>query len=164
MNLSIIVAKSTNHVIGNKNQLIWHLPADLKHFKEITSGGAVIMGRKTFESIGRALPNRNNIVITRTKNLKMDGVSVVNSLEDALKVAEKDEKVFIIGGGDIYAQALNLADTLHITEIHQEFDGDTFFPEIDKNLWIEVARTDCQPDEKNPIPYSFVTYKRARKI
>lgn len=164
MNLAIVVAKASNNVIGNNNQLIWHLPADLKHFKEITSGHPIIMGRKTYESIGRPLPNRRNIIISRNKKLRIEGCEVVNSLEDALKLVSEEKSVFIIGGANIYQQSMFLANTLYVTEVHQNFEGDAFFPEIDKNIWKETERHNHKPDEKNTIPYSFITYKKFKKI
>ncbi len=160
MNLSIIVAKSINDIIGNKNQLIWHLPADLKHFKEITTGNAIIMGRKTYESIGRPLPNRKNIIISRNKNLKIEGCVVVNSLSEALGLVKNEEQAFIIGGANIYEQSINDVNTLYVTEVHQEYEGDAKFPQINKHSWKEIKRVDHKADEKNAIPYSFVTYKR----
>lgn len=160
MNLSILAAKAENNVIGKDNQLIWHLPADLKHFRELTTGGTVIMGRKTFESIGKALPNRENIVVTRQKDYIAPGCEVVNSLKDAIQISSQEENVFIIGGGEIYRQAMEIAGTLYITEVHEHFSGDTFFPEIDRTVWEETFREDHQSNEKNPFEFSFVTYQR----
>lgn len=172
MILSLIAAVAKNNVIGGGNTLLWNLPADMKHFRDITSGHTVIMGRKTFESIGRTLPNRRNIVITRDTNYVRDDIEVVNSLEEALRLVSlehgkefeenQDEvEVFIIGGGEIYKQAIDKAQRLYITEVHQDFEGDTLFPEIDKSIWREVHRADYEPDEKNNIPYSFVEYKKS---
>ncbi|AFD07335.1 dihydrofolate reductase [Solitalea canadensis DSM 3403] len=160
MNISIIVAQAENNVIGKSNQLIWHLPADLKHFKKLTTGNTIIMGRKTYDSIGRPLPNRRNVIISRNKDLKIEGCDLVNSLEEALELTRNDEKVFIIGGAQIYNQAMNIADTLFITEVKQVFEGDAFFPDIASDKWIEIAREDHKADEKNRLDYSFVTYKR----
>lgn len=160
MNLSILAAKATNNTIGENNQLIWRLPADLKHFRELTTGETVIMGRKTFESIGKALPERNNIIITRQPGYQAPGCEVVHSLEEAIQASAQEENVFIIGGGEIYRQALDLAGTLYITEVHETFAGDTVFPEIDKGTWAETFREDHLADEKNPYDYSFVTYQR----
>jgi len=157
----IVVAKSANNVIGNNNELIWHLPNDLKHFKNLTSGHPVIMGRKTFESIGKPLPNRTNIVITRNKDWNQEGILVANSLEEAIeKGREIDSEIFIIGGGNIYEQAFWMSDVLEVTEVHQEFEGDTKFPKIDPKIWKEVAREDFSKDEKNQFNYSFVRYER----
>src|SRR5690625_6066125 len=130
--IHLVVAKSDNNVIVHDNQLIWHLPNDLKHFKEITTGHPIIMGRKTFESIGRALPNRTNIIITRNKNYSIENTKVAHSLNEAIEIAKKiDEDIFIIGRGKIYEQALDLVDILEVTEVHGIFVGDTYFPEIE---------------------------------
>lgn len=159
--ITTIVAKAKNHVIGNQNQLIWHLPNDLKRFKALTTGHPIIMGRKTFESIGRALPNRTNIVISTTWNSDVEGIIVVNSLEAAIQKAQEiDSEIFIIGGGKIYQQALPLSDVLEITEVHQNFEGDTTFPEIDLSQWKEVYREDFNKDEKHSVNYSFVRYEK----
>jgi dihydrofolate reductase len=160
MNISIIVAASRNHVIGKDNQLIWRLSADLKRFKALTTGHTIIMGRKTFESIGKPLPNRHSVIITRQEEYKVEGCTVVHSLEEALEAAKKEEKVFIIGGGSIYKEAIDKADSLYLTLVHHNFEGDTFFPEVNAKEWISVAREDCLPDEKNQYPYSFIDYKR----
>ncbi|WP_142603972.1 dihydrofolate reductase [Solitalea koreensis] len=158
--INIIVAKANNNAIGSKNTLIWHLPADLKYFRKLTTGNTVIMGRKTYDSIGKPLPNRRNIIITRNVDLMIDGCEVVNSLEAALTLSTSDEKVFIIGGADIYRQSMEFAHTLYVTEIHNEFEGDSYFPKIDSNKWIEVTREDHLKDEKNTLDYSFVIYNR----
>jgi len=159
--ITIIVAKSENNVIGNENQLIWHLSGDLKRFKALTTGHPIIMGRKTYESIGKPLPNRTNIVITRNKDWNPEGVLVVNSLHEAIeKGKEIDEEIFIIGGGNIYEQAMDWADALEVTEVHQTFEGDTKFPEIDSSIWKEIAREDFGKDEKNEFDYSFVRFER----
>ncbi|MCO4291435.1 dihydrofolate reductase [Solitalea sp. MAHUQ-68] len=160
MTLSIIVAKAENNVIGNNNTLIWHLPADLKYFKNLTTGNTIIMGRKTYDSIGKPLPNRRNIVISRNTDLKIAGCEVVNSLDEALKMSGNEEHVFIIGGAEIYKQALNKVDTLYITEVKSTFEGDAFLDEISPEIWHEVSREDHLADEKNKVNYSFVTYKR----
>lgn len=161
--INIIVAKAENNVIGNKNQLIWHLPNDLKRFKQLTTGHPIIMGRKTFESIGKPLPNRTNIVITRNTVWTAEGIVTVHSLEDAIQLASRsDSEIFIIGGGNIYQQALKLADVLEVTEVHQDFDGDAHFPEIDLNQWQETFREKHPTDEKHSIEYSFVTYIRKK--
>ena len=159
--LTIIVAKAENNVIGNENQLIWHLPNDLKHFKNLTSGHPIIMGRKTFESIGKPLPNRTIIVITRNSYWNAEGVVIANSLDEAIeKAKELDPEVFIIGGGNIYEQAMDLADVLVVTEVHHSFEGDTKFPEIDLNIWKEISREKFGKDEKHTFEYSFVLYER----
>ncbi|MBO6212422.1 dihydrofolate reductase [Algoriella sp.] len=159
--INVIVAKASNNVIGAKNDLIWHLPNDLKHFKNLTSGHPIIMGRKTFESLGRPLPNRTNIVVTRDKDWQAENIEKVFSLEKAIESAKKiNEDIYIIGGGNIYKQAMEFADVLYITEVHHEFEGDTYFPEIDEEIWEEVARENFMKDEKHPYAYSYVTYKR----
>ena len=159
--INVIVAKASNNVIGAKNDLIWHLPNDLKHFKNLTSGHPIIMGRKTFESLGRPLPNRTNIVITRDKNWQAENVEKEFSLEKAIESAKKiNEDIYIIGGGNIYKQAMEFADVLYITEVHHEFEGDTYFPEIDEEIWEEVDRENFMKDEKHSYAYSYVTYKR----
>lgn len=156
--ISLIAAMSKNRVIGNNNSLIWKLPADMKRFKEITTGKIVIMGRKTYESIGRPLPNRRNIIITRNDSYSVDGCEVVNSLEKAIELCNGSD-VMIIGGGDIYTQSLLLADKIHLTIIHEDFHGDTYFPEIGDE-WVKVGREDHEPDEKNQHRYSFIDYEK----
>lgn len=161
--ISIIVAVARNGVIGKKGSgLLWRLPADLKHFKEITMGHAIITGRKTHESIGKALPERKNIVVTRQKNYNAPGCTIVKSLKEALAQAEGDE-VFIIGGGEIYAQALPLADKLYITRIDENFDGDIYFPEIDGKVWELVERKEGIVDEKNKYPHKFLIFVKKTK-
>ncbi|HEY9559320.1 MAG TPA: dihydrofolate reductase [Anseongella sp.] len=160
MNLSILAAKAANNVIGKSNQLIWHMPADLKHFRELTTGSTVIMGRKTFESIGKPLPNRHNIVVTRQKDYPAPGCEVVGSLDEAVQISHQEENVFILGGGEIYRQSMEIAGTLYITEIHATFEGDTFFPPIDTAVWVETFREDHEANEKYPYDFSFVTYQR----
>lgn len=156
-----MAAIAENNALGKDNQLIWHLPADLKRFKKTTLNHAVIMGRKTYESLEKPLPNRTNIIITRDRNYKVSGWIVVNSLEEALKVAAKtDENPFILGGAEIYRQAMSYADKLDITFVHHQFEADVFFPEIDKTIWKETSREDFKADEKNEYEYSFVTFER----
>src|SRR5688572_21388613 len=148
--IALVVAMAENRVIGKNNQLIWHLPADLKHFKNLTSGHPIIMGRKTFESIGKPLPNRTNIVVTRQEDFKPKDCLVAHSLSEALMMAQQlDAEIFVIGGAEIYKQAMFLADTIYLTEVHQEFEGDTFFSEIDTLLWQETSREEYKADEKN---------------
>jgi dihydrofolate reductase len=155
--IKIIVAISKNKVIGKDNSLIWHLPADLKRFKEITAGNAVIMGRKTYESIGKPLPNRRNIIITRNENYEVEGCEVVNSLEEALLICY--ENCFIIGGAEIYKQSLPITDEIYLTEVDNVFDGDSFFPELG-NEWYEVSNEKFEADDKNQFNYSFIKYER----
>ena len=166
MKVSLIVAVSGNGVIGKDNDLIWHLPKDMKFFKDTTMGHHVIMGRKNFESIPhkfRPLPNRTNIVITRQSDYKAEDSIVVNSVEEALKVAKSNEEneAFIIGGGQIYKLALaaNLIDRIYLTRIHHSFDGDTFFPELSSD-WEEVNREDCFKDDNHKYDYSFIVLEK----
>ncbi|WP_457616413.1 dihydrofolate reductase [Lutibacter sp.] len=158
--ITIIAAIAKNNALGKNNKLIWHLPADLKRFKKVTSNHCVIMGRKTFESLGKPLPNRTNIIITRNPNYTAEGCIVVHSLQEALKAAEIDENPFILGGAEIYKQAIKIADKLDLTFVHHTFDADAFFPEIDKNRWKETKREDFKSDDKNKFDYSFVTFER----
>ena len=161
---TIIVARADNRVIGRDNQLIWKMPNDLKFFKEKTSGHFVIMGRKSYESLGKPLPNRLNIVITRNTSYAVEGALVVHSLQEALKLAEnqKQKEVFILGGGEIYKQAFEkeLVDKMYITEIKDSFEGDTYFPEYNKDEWREINREEYQADHLNPHDYAFVTLER----
>lgn len=166
MIVSLIVAVSENGVIGKDNDLIWHLPKDMKFFKDTTIGHHVIMGRKNFESIPHKyspLPNRTNVVITRQTNYKAEGCIVVESIEKALQIAEEngDQEPFIIGGGQIYKIALEnkLVDKVYLTKIHHSFDGDTFFPELDSG-WQESGRIDCLVDDKHAYNYSFLTFEK----
>ncbi|WP_295794972.1 dihydrofolate reductase [Mucilaginibacter sp.] len=159
MTISIVVAISENRAIGKDNKLLWYLPNDLKHFKAITSGHTVIMGRKTYESVGKPLPNRRNIIITR-QDIKIEGCEVVNSIKAALELCRTEREVFIVGGAEIYKQSLHLTDRIYLTVVHKQFEGDSFFPEIKKTDWLQVSREDHQPDEKNSLPYSFITYER----
>lgn len=155
--IKIIVAISKNRVIGDSNKLIWHLPADLKRFKEVTTGHPIVMGRKTYESIGRPLPNRRNIIITRDENYEVDGCEVVNSIEEALLLTNSD--CFIIGGGEIYKQTLHIATQIYLTQVDEDFDGDTTFPELPPS-WYVSNKEDFESDEKNPYNYSFIFYEK----
>lgn len=159
-NIAMVVAISENNAIGKDNQLLWHLPADLKHFKNITSGHTIIMGRKTYDSIGKPLPNRRNIVITRQNNLEIAGVEVVNSLDDALARCKDVAEVYVIGGAEIFNQALPLCSKIYLTRVHQHYEADTFFPKLSFEDWKETEKIDHLPDEKNTIPYSFSTLER----
>lgn len=156
-NISIIVAMAQNRAIGKNNQLLWHLPADLKHFKQLTIGHTIIMGRKTFDSIAKPLPNRRNIIITRQKSLEIPGAEIANSLEQALELCKKDEEIFIIGGAQIYEQALPLTSKIYLTTVKQDFEADAFFPYISPNNWNELDCETYQPDEKNAFGYTFTT-------
>jgi dihydrofolate reductase len=156
MTISIIVATDSNNLIGNNNQLPWHLPADLKHFKNITTGHTIIMGRKTYDSIGKALPNRKNIVITRNTNYTLPDAEVVNSLQEALQNRVGEGEVFIIGGSQIFNEALPLTNKLYLTIIHHTFHGDTWLPKLDLSKWKLLKKEFFQPDEKNIYSYSFI--------
>ena len=160
MKLSLIVAMATNRTIGINKQMPWHLSADLKHFKKTTLGCPIIMGRKTFESIGRPLPGRQNIIISRNPNYKLEGCLVFNEIESALSSCKHEEEVFVIGGATLYEATLAHADRLYITQIQQDFAGDTWFPVIDKNQWQESAREDISDDQSVDFNYSFVIYQR----
>lgn len=155
--IKIIVARSRNGVIGNSNKLIWNLPADLKRFKEVTTGHPIVMGRKTYESIGRPLPNRRNIIVTKDENLHIKDCEVVNSIEEALLLTNND--CFIIGGGEIYKQVIGISEKIYLTEVNEDFFGDTYFPDIDHS-WSMTSQQDFKADEKNKYNYSFITYER----
>lgn len=163
MLISLIVAMAKNRVIGRGNQMPWHLPADLRHFKNVTFGKPVIMGRKTFESIGRPLPGRRNIVISHNSEWQADGVERVESLQAALERVNKEAEVMIIGGGQLYKEALPLADRLYLTQIELTVDdADTWFPDYSVFHWEQVAEDKHQADEKNPYAYCFATLERRR--
>ena len=165
--VSLIVAVSDNGVIGKDNDLIWYLPQDLKYFKDTTAGHTVIMGRKNYHSIPekyRPLPKRDNVVVTFQPNFDAPGCKVVNSVEEALTYAKEagDSEPFIIGGGQIYQYALdkNLIDRMYITRVHETFDGDTYFPEVDEAQWILVSREDHDPDHRHKFGFSFCVWER----
>ena len=165
MSISIIVAISENNIIGKDNSLIWHLPADMKFFKDKTTGHCIITGRKNYESIPakfRPLPNRTNIIIICQKDYEAPGAIVLSSIEEAIEKAKQitDEEVFIIGGGEIFVQSMHLADKLYVTKIHHSFDGDIFFPEINSTIWKETKHADFKKDEKNKYDYSFGEYEK----
>ena len=159
--LTIIVAAGENDAIGKDNKLIWHLSDDLKRFKALTSGHNIIMGRKTFESFPKPLPNRTHVVISRQKDYQApEGVIIVNSLENAINATRQDNQSFVIGGGEIYKQAILLADKIEMTRVHESFDADTFFPKIDSTIWKEVSNTFHNKDENHEHSFSFITYER----
>ena len=158
--ITIIAAVSDNGVIGIENQLPWKLPADFKHFKETTLHSTVIMGRKTFESIGKPLPDRINIVITRDTHKFFTGCITVHSLEAAIAKADTNKNIFIIGGEEIYKQSMDISDELNLTVVHGTFEGDAHFPKVDLRKWEKVSQEDFQPDDKNKIAYSFTLYKK----
>lgn len=162
MTISLVVAASENNAIGKNNQLIWHLPNDLKFFKNTTWGFPVIMGRKSFESVNKPLPGRTNIVITTNPDWKVETVIVVKNLKDAIqKAAETNSKqIFIIGGGEIYKQSMDIADSIYITRVHADLEGDTFFPEIDKSKWKLTSNQDFEADEKHAYSYSFQIWEK----
>lgn len=162
MELSIIVAAAANDVIGRDNGLVWHLSADLKRFKALTTGHAVVMGRKTFESIGRPLPGRRNVVVSRNPEFGAAGAEVAASLEEALGRLGEEGQVFVIGGGSIYRQCWDKADSLYLTRVALCPEGDTFIPSVDARKWELVRRQDFQADEKNECAYSFLDYRRKR--
>ena len=161
--LSIIVAKAKNNIIGKENKLIWHLPEDLKHFKELTTGHTIIMGRKTFESLGRILPNRKHVVFSQNPDFKVDdeNVEIVHSMLQIQEYIENEEENFVIGGAMIYNLLMPYVTKLYVTQINKDFEGDTFFPRIDENVWKEVSREKGLKNEENNLDYEFITYERA---
>jgi len=160
MTLTIIVATDQNNGIGANNQLLWHLPADLKFFKQTTTGHTIIMGRKTYDSIGKPLPNRQSIVVSRQKNLKIEGVKIYNAVADALTACQNEKEVFIIGGAEIYKLALPLAQKIYISKVNGVFDADVFFPEILATEWKETNQIYYPKDEKNALDFTLVTLER----
>jgi dihydrofolate reductase len=159
--ISIIVAIAENNAIGKNNELLWHIPSDLKRFKNLTTGHKIIMGKRTYESLPkRPLPNRTSIVITDIQNEKFEGCLTVYSIEEALNLCGKDEECFVIGGGMVYKQMLPMAERLYLTMVHHSFDADTFFPNIDFNEWMEIEREDVSNDEQVDFTYSYLTFKR----
>ena len=160
--LSIIVAVSENNVVGKENRLPWKLSADLKRLKSLTMGHHIIMGRKTWESLGKALPGRINVVITTDKNFKAEGGVVVQSLNEALAFSSADDEIFIFGGGKIFKEAMPLVNKIYITRVHSIIDGDTYFPVLDRSDWKEISREDFKADEKNQYNYSFLTLVRKK--
>lgn len=159
MTITLIAAAAENNALGKDNQLVWHLPDDFKRFKKLTSGHHIIMGRKTLESMNGPLPNRTNIVITRKEDYTYEGCTIVHSLEEALKACPQNEEVFVIGGGEIYKQALEIADKIELTRVHTTIeDADTFFPEIDKGKW-QLTEEEYHPkDEKHKFDFTYRTY------
>ena len=161
MKLTLIVAASLNNVIGVNNTLPWHLPADLKYFKNLTTGHSIVMGRNTFESIGKPLPNRENIVFTRVKDFTIPGVIVKNTLEQVFEYCKNKQEVFVIGGDTIYKQTLAMADTIYLTRVHTTIEqGDAFFPELSTDIWTKTDSYFHEKDEKNQFDYTFETWKK----
>ena len=159
--LSLIVAADENNLIGASNRLPWHLPADLKHFKRTTMGKPIVMGRKTLESIGRALPGRRNIVLTRQAGFTAPDCEIARSLEEALLLAGNAEEIMIIGGAELFAQTLPRAQRIYLTRVHSRFEGDTYFPELRPDEWREAGRESHGPDDRNLWPHSFIVLERA---
>lgn len=162
--ISVIVAVAQNGVIGGDNQLLWHISEDLQRFKAITTGHPVVMGRKTFESLGRPLPRRTNVVISRNADYKADGCTVVGSLEEALVLFPPEEEVFIIGGGQIYIQGLEFADKVYLTVVERDYEGDTVFPTLDPSVWSVVAEQRHERGQDFPYPFRYVDYVRSPTV
>lgn len=162
MKLAIIVATDQQGLIGKENDLPWKLSADLQYFRRVTMGKPIIMGRNTHESIGRALPGRKNIIVTKNKSYQAEGCTVVHSIPDALLACEQVEEVMIMGGASLYEQFLPQADKLYLTQVHASLTGDTWFPNWQKNEWSELSREDYQADEKNDYAYSFIVYEKLK--
>lgn len=161
---TIVVAMGENREIGKGNRLLWHLPKDLRHFREVTNGHPVIMGRKTYESIGKALPNRTNIIISRKKDWFEEGVLIVGSIKEALKFAKRiDEEVFIIGGASIYEQTLDIADRLEVTRVKATFEADAYFPEISDATWRKTAEEWHNKDKEHSFEFCFQTFEKIPK-
>jgi len=156
--LSLIVALAKNRVIGLNNTLPWHLPEDLKRFRQLTMGHHIIMGRKTYESLGRLLPGRHSVIVTRNRDYQVQGAIVVHSLEDAVKACGDDKEAFLIGGAELYQQALGLANKLYLTQIDAEFTGDAFFPELDLRQW-QLLQQQAYTSEQG-LPFQYITYQR----
>lgn len=158
--LTLIAAAGENNELGKDNDLVWHLPDDFKRFKKLTTGHHIIMGRKTFNSFPQTLPDRTHVVLTRKDNWKKEGVIVVHSLERAIEVSSDDPQPFVIGGGEIYKQAIDRADKIELTRVHGTFEADTYFPEIDKDKWKLVAEEFHPKDEKHNYSFTYLTYER----
>lgn len=158
--LTIIAAAGENNALGKDNNLVWHLPDDFKRFKKLTSGHHIIMGRKTFDTFPKPLPNRIHVVITRQDNFKKEGIVVVNSLKRAVELTTEDPQPFVIGGGEIYKLVMNLADKIELTRVHGTFEADTFFPKIDENQWKLVSEKFHEKDERHNYAFTYLTYER----
>lgn len=162
MKLAIIVATDQQGLIGDNNDLPWRLSADLQYFRRVTMAKPLIMGRNTHESIGRVLPGRKNIIVTKNKSFHADGCTVVNSIDDALLACEDVDEVMVMGGASLYEQLLPIADKLYLTQVHASLTGDTWFPAWSKDEWSEISREDYQADEKNEYDYSFIVYEKIK--
>ena len=160
--LSIIVAKAKNNIIGKNNELVWHLPEDLKHFKNLTTGHTIIMGRKTFESLGKVLPNRKHVIFSQNPDFKVkdENVEVVHSLLQIQDLIEGEEEAFVIGGAMIYNFLMPYVKKMYVTQINEEFDGDAFFPKIDEKVWKKTSEENGIKNEENKLDYEFITYER----
>ncbi len=156
--ITIIAAAGENNELGKNNDLVWHLPDDFKRFKQLTTGHHIIMGRKTFESFPKPLPNRTHIVITRNQAYQKEGITVVHTLQEALEIAKDDPQPFIIGGGEIYSMAMAVSDKIELTRVHNSFDADTFFPEINPNNWQLIQEEFHPKDDKHGFDFSYLTY------
>ena len=156
--ITLIAAAAENNALGKDNQLLWHLPDDFKRFKQITSGHYILMGRKTFESFPKPLPNRTHVIITRQKDYLAEGCIVVHSLEEAISISPKDEEVFVIGGAEIYTQSISIADKIELTRVHTSLEADAYFPTFDVNQWKLVFEEHHYKDEKHDYDYTFETY------
>jgi len=161
--ITLIAAASENNALGRDNQLIWHISEDLKRFKKLTQGHAIIMGRKTFESMPKALPKRKNIILTRNKEYKAQDAWVANNIKEALKLTEGDLQPFVIGGGEIYSLFLSIADTIELTRVHSDFEADAFFPKIDSKNWLLVNNEQHFGSKDQPYDYSYLKYKKINK-
>lgn len=158
--ISLIAAMAQNRTIGINNTLPWRLPGELKYFKSVTMGHHILMGRKTYESIGKPLPGRTTVIITRNQDYRAPGCIIANTLEAAISVCAADDEIFFIGGAELYSQALHVADRLYLTEIQKDFEGDAHFPAFDYNQWLEIKREKHKVDEADSLEYHFVVYDR----
>ncbi|RRJ93734.1 dihydrofolate reductase [Flavobacterium macacae] len=159
--ITMVAAIAENNALGKDNDLLWHLPDDFKRFKQITSGHYIIMGRKTFESFPKPLPNRTHVIITRQKNYHPEGCIIVDSMEKAIEACPKDETIFIIGGGEIYTLGMDFADTIELTRVHENFEADTFFPEIDNTKWKLTSEEHHPADERHKFNFTYQTFLKS---
>lgn len=157
----MVAAIAENNALGKDNDLLWHLPDDFKRFKQITSGHYIIMGRKTFESFPKPLPNRTHVIITRQKNYHPEGCIIVDSMKKAMEACPKDETIFIIGGGEIYTLGMDFADTIELTRVHENFEADTFFPEIDNTKWKLTSEEHHPADERHKFNFTYQTFLKS---